>query len=274
MNVIVNHDRVAVLVGEALATLRAFPDKYFDMVLTDPPYSPHVHEHFGKERRNDGGKVQEALRFPPMTPELIGTFATEYVRISKGWILSFADFYTSPVWGRAIEDAGGAWVRTGQWVKTNPKPQMTGDRPACGAEDILIGHASPDTLEGRRAWDWNGRGKAAIWRGPADRNPIHPNQKPLWLVQALLGMFAPANALVLDAFFGSGTTAIAALQTERVVGEVCVETACRACARKRAEEYAPPLPVNVSVVGIEGDPAYAADAVERIQACLNVQTAA
>lgn len=268
MTALLDEDRVAVILGESLGLLRAFPDKHFDMILTDSPYSSHVHDNFGKERRKDGGKVQDALSFPPMTPGRIAEYAEQYVRLSKGWILCFADNYSTSIWGNAVRDAGGAWVRSGYWVKTSPKPQMTGDRPAVGAEEIMIGHASPDTLEGRRAWDWNGGGHAAVWRGPNDRNQIHPNQKPKWLMQQLLGMFAPENAVVLDPFFGSGTTAIAALQDHPETGERAPETACEKCSRMLLSKYQPPMPKNVSVVGIESDASYAEAAVERIRHAL------
>lgn len=263
MNIVLDTDRVSLIHGESLATLRAFADKSIDIILTDPPYSPHVHAKFGKERRNDGGVVREELDFPPFEQALIREFAFEYVRISRGWILSFTDFYNSALWGNSLEEAGGAWVRTGQWVKTNPRPQMTGDRPACGAEDIVIGHAKT------KGFAWNDRGHAAIWRGPGDKGYViddapHPNQKPAWLIQALLGAFAPAGGVVLDPFFGSGTTAVAALASSRIEGEVAAETGCTACLRKLAEKHAPPLPQDLKVIGIEGSAKYAAGAVRRI----------
>jgi site-specific DNA-methyltransferase (adenine-specific) len=272
VNVVLDTDRVSLIHGETLATLRSFPDKSFDVSLFDPPYSEHVHEKFGKERRNDGVKVRDALTFPPMTPELIAIIMREVVRVTKTWVLVTTDFYNTHLWGEAARDSGGAWVRTGQWVKTNPKPQMTSDRPGCGAEDILIAHAMPDTLEGRRGWDWNGGGHAATWRGRRDQGfaldgaEPHPNQKPAWLMQSLLGMFCPPNALVLDCYFGSGTTAIAALAQERLEGESALETACPKCSKKILEQYQPPLPVGVRVVGVEGDPKYVDLSIARIRA--------
>lgn len=264
MSVLLNTDRCALVHGLAVPTLQLFPNKSFDLVLTDPPYSAHVHNNLGKERRNDGHSAREELTFPPITDTEMMRLADRFVHLCRGWIVIFSDFYSSAKWGQSVVACGGAWVRTGQWVKTNPMPQMTGDRPACGAEDIVICHASPDTLEGRRDWDWNGGGHAALWRGPRDTGGLHPNQKPEWLIQALLGQFAPANARVLDPFFGSGTTGAAALSPTRIPGEICLETACQKCAKKRAEEYAPPLPVNASVVGIEGDMRYALPASMRI----------
>ena len=266
--ILLNHDRCALIQGETVATLAVLPSKSFDIILTDPPYAPHVHANLGKERRNDGHAARDELAFPPITPAMIEHLAAEYVRLCKGWILSFSDFYSSALWGTALQRAGGAWVRTGAWVKTNPMPQMTGDRPACGHEDIVIGHAQT------KGWSWNGKGHAAIWRGPRDLDAEHPNQKPAWLCQALLGMFAPAGGRVLDPFFGAGSTVVAALAPERIVGEIGVETACKACGRKRAEEYAPPIPVNLSVLGIEGDPKWNALSISRIAPLLPASIAA
>lgn len=270
MRIALDTDRVSLIQGDSLEVLRSFASKSFDTACFDPPYSEHTHAKFGKERRNDGRIPRDALAFPPMTPELIAEVMGELVRIVKGWILVTCDFYHTHLWGLAAQAAGGAWVRTGQWVKTSPKPQMTGDRPAVGSEDILIAHASPDTLEGRRLWDWNGGGHTATWRGGRERayeldEVSHPNQKPAWLMQSLLGMFCPPNALVLDPYFGSGTTAIGALATERIPGEVALDTACGKCSKKLLEQYRPPLPQHVNVVGVEGDPKYVELAISRIR---------
>lgn len=261
MNLVLDTDRVSLLQGDSLAVLRSFADKSFDMVCTDPPYNAHVHAKLGKERRNDGHKAREELTFPPMTDALIYDVAEQLVRICKGWILIFSDFYNSFVWGHAVKQCGGAWVRTGQWVKTSPMPQMTGDRPACGAEDIVICHASDNTGD----WEWNAKGRAAIWRGSRDHDSEHPNQKPVWLIQSLLGMFAPPGGLILDPYAGSFTTAVAALRQERARGESPLETACKKCAEKILEQYQPPLPQNVNVVGVEGDPKYVAMSILRIR---------
>lgn len=250
--------RVALIQGLALESMRMLASRSVDMILTDPPYCAHVHANLGKERRNDGRGPRDALLFPPIDEAAIRVLATEFVRVCKGWILVFSDFFQSATWGKAIEAAGGAWVRMGQWCKTNPMPQMTGDRPACGAEDIVIGHATGAGL------DWNGGGHTAIWRGPREHGAEHPTQKPTWLIQALLGAFAPPGALVLDPFIGSGTTALAALLTERVKGEQPIETTCVKCVARRGAEWQAPLPVGCRVLGVEGDERWANHTIQRI----------
>lgn len=263
MRVALDTDRVSLIHGDTLEVLRSFADKSFDLILTDPPYSPHTHEKHGKERAADGRQVhRKELEFPPMTNALIRDVAREYVRICKGWIISFSDFRQSYVWGREIEDYGGAWIRTGAWVKTSPMPQLTGDRPATGHEDIVIGHVTGKGME------WNAKGRPATWRGGRDAGygeEPHPNQKPAWLLQSLIGMFCPPGGLVLDPYFGSGTTAIGALAEARLPGEVAFETACKACSKKLLEQYQPPLPSGVRVLGIEGSQKYIDLSISRIR---------
>jgi site-specific DNA-methyltransferase (adenine-specific) len=143
VNVALDTDRVSLIQGDSLEALRSFASKSFDVVITDPPYSPHTHAKLGKERAADGRPVhRKALGFPPIDDAQIIELAEHFVRLSHGWIVVFSDFRQSGAWGRAIERAGGAWIRTGAWVKTNPMPQLTGDRPSVGHEDIVIGHAT------------------------------------------------------------------------------------------------------------------------------------
>lgn len=248
MNVQAINDRCVLVEGEALASMRALlKDKSIDLICTDPPYGDHTHAMMGKERRNDGHKISEVLPFPPLTLDFIQDLAREFVRVGTGWINIFTDDRTIGAWGNALIAAGGEWVRTGYWVKTNPKPQMSADRPGTGAEAIVIGHVGGKM-------QWNGGGRAAVWRGNRDLDGLHPNQKPLWLMQELVGLFANEGATVLDPFAGSGTTGVACFTKERAGGLLPPDLECKACAKKHVEhlEKRPPIPLNYSFLGIEG----------------------
>lgn len=263
MNVVLDTDRLSLVHGDAFATLAQLSDQSFDLILTDPPYSPHTHAKHGKERAADGRQVhRKELEFEPLTEAKIDELADHFVRLSRGWILIFSDFRQSGTWGNAIERAGGAWIRTGAWVKTSPMPQLTGDRPATGHEEIIIAHATG------KGMSWNAKGRPCTWRGGRDQgygDEPHPNQKPAWLLQSLLGMFCPPQGLILDPFFGSGSTAVAAFATERLPGEVALETTCKACSKKQIEAWHPPLPQDVRVVGVEGAKKYIDLAIARIK---------
>lgn len=272
-----NHARAVLLQGEALALIRAaIRDKSIDLIATDPPYGEHTHAMMGKDRRYDGRKTSEELWFPPLTREFVEALAVEFVRVCKGWIIIFTDDRTQGWWGDAIIAAGGSWVRTGHWVKTNPKPQMTADRPSVGTEPIVIAHATGKAME------WFGGGRSSVFRGPPDEpipdvwrgnrdtDGLHPNQKPLWLMQELLGLFGPAGSVVLDPFIGSGSTAVAGLARERIPGLVPVDLECKACAKKHVEhiEKRPPVPNGFSFIGMEGHVPTLAVAKQRLELAL------
>ena len=78
-------------------------------------------------------------------------------------------------------------------------------------------------------------------------------------------MFCPPGGLVLDPYFGSGTTAIGALATSRLEGEVLLETSCKACVKKYADRYQVPLPKDARVIGIEGAQKYIDLSISRIR---------
>jgi site-specific DNA-methyltransferase (adenine-specific) len=69
--------------------------------------------------------------------------------------------------------------------------------------------------EGKKKW--NGGGKAGIWNCPIEpsKGRLHPTQKPLILMQALISDFTNRGETVLDCFAGSGSTGVAALTLGR-----------------------------------------------------------
>jgi DNA modification methylase len=136
-------------------------------------------------------------------------------------------------------EAGLQHIRIGQWVKLNATPQFTGDRPATGAEAVVISHP-----KGRKRW--NGGGTHAVWthaiaidRASTGEERCHTTQKPVPLMLELVSLFTDPGELVLDAFCGSGTTGVACLRLGR------------------------------RFIGIEKDSKYAAVARERLRAEAN-----
>jgi len=194
--------------------LRAMPDKSVDHVITDPPYSARTHAGFGAEGRSDGFKPREALAFPPMTALFATELAEQFERVCRRWVVCFGDEATMGYW----LECGLPWVRAGFWVKTDGMPQMSGDRPANGADTISIMHVTRPAKSGRIRW--NGGGKAAIWlRGVqrADRHQgrNHPTPKPIDLMMDLVSDFTDPGDVILDPFCGGGSSGVAALRLGR-----------------------------------------------------------
>ena len=69
-----------------------------------------------------------------------------------------------------------------------------------------------------------------------DRFNGHLTIKPLELIEHLIRLFSSPGQIVLDPFLGSGTTALAALRTERACIGIEIEPEYLAVARRRLQE--------------------------------------
>lgn len=211
------NESITIYHGEALEVLAALPsDTCIGSIITDPPYSAHVHGNHraGHARRGEYGKAKE-LGFDSISPELITACGYEFAYRVTRWVLTFSDAESCHLWREAFEQAGLEHIRTGAWIKDGSAPQFTGDRPASAFETITIAHPF-----GRKRW--NGRGRAALWQhqivkgGTCETEPrLHNAQKPLALMLDLVGDFSDEGETILDPFLGSGTTLVAAKRLGR-----------------------------------------------------------
>lgn len=238
----------AVVHGSSEEVLASLPDNSIDHVLTDPPYSVHVH---GKQRRmlrgaggraakgqpSGRGKIGPAeLGFDALSLELRESCAVEFARICERWCLIFSDQESQHLWRDDLETAGLRHVRCGVWVKLAGMPQFSGDRPAVGHEAIQISHS-------KARLRWNGGGLPAVWSFSiaTDRNGsgerIHTTQKPLDLMLRLVELFTDPGDLIVDPFSGSGTTGVACTRLgRRFIGiEMTKKYAVQARARIAAD---------------------------------------
>lgn len=186
-----------------------------DHVITDPPYARAIYMRMRRQcslgttgaARVTGSSGLVAMRqgaIGLMEESLMAQVSWE-LRFTKRWTLIFSDVESIHEWRQWLEKAGLRYVRTGAWIKGNPMPQMTGDRPAVGFEPVTICHA-----QGKMRW--NAGGHAAVWRYYSDQAspPLHPCPKPLDLMHKLVEQFTDPGETILDPFAGSGTTLVAA----------------------------------------------------------------
>lgn len=195
-----------------------------DHIITDPPYSEHVHSSARSSRMdsaNDrGGRYGADVRrnvdlgFEHLTGELRTHCARSFAALAQRWVLVFSDTESAHLWRDDMEAAGLDYVRTGAWIKEGSTPQFSGDRPATGFEAVTICHP-----KGRKRW--NGGGKHAVWSVPIvldrgkSKERLHTTQKPLGLMAALVDQFTDPGETILDPFAGSGTTLLAAMHAGR-----------------------------------------------------------
>lgn len=200
-----------------------------DQIISDPPFTDYVSRN---QRRSSYVDENGALLPSSMSPELSfgGIHPSELipaVEQCRRWAVFFC----------AIEQIGDyadipGYMRGMVWVKTNPTPQFSGDRPAMWGEAIAAIHQ-------RSKPRWNGGGKAGKYvssyhLGPRD----HETQKPIKLMREIVHDFTDPGETVWDPYAGSGTTGVACLELgRRFIGhEVQERYFDAACERLAAAE--------------------------------------
>ena len=98
-----------------------------------------------------------------------------------------------------------------EWIKTNPQPVNSGINYLTNCREMaLLG-----VKKGKPTF--NSKYDKGIYEYPiyGGKDRFHPTQKSLLLFEELIKKHSNENDIVLDCFLGSGTTALAARNTNR-----------------------------------------------------------
>ena len=186
--------------GDCMEVLPTLPK--VDVVITDPPYSSNAHN---MAMTNRGvGRGVGLVTFSALTGEEFDAVISACLGAADGWVVATCDYKHAARFYDSKE-----FVRLGVWVKPNPMPQISADRPGQGFETVLILHS------GRIQKRWNRGGGAGVWTFPVHTNALVPTQKPIELISSFVADFTQPCQIVLDPFAGSGTTGVACIQLGR-----------------------------------------------------------
>lgn len=199
------------------------PPPMVDAVVSDPPYDERTHRN---GRRGASKPLAEGGRYEvdlSICHEHIkgfdhldqpGQLADSLLRLSRRWVVCFCTIEQVGAYAAGAGDE--RWIRGGVWVKRQPTPQFTGDRPGTFGDAIAIMHPP-----GRKRWNGGGRAArwvhstASPWMGHGDDCRVHTTQKPLALMLDLVEAFTEPGETVWDPYCGSGTTGVACLRLGR-----------------------------------------------------------
>lgn len=205
-----------------------------DHVVTDPPYLLDFGNCITAGPRKLGNVPRHrGMDYAAFDIEDLTDIAPLLAAAARRWLLVWSDMESTHLWRQHLEVAGMRHVRTGIWLRTNPTPQFTGDRPAVPCEPVTICHARVPRLR------WNGGGRAARW-DHAQRHGTtseggngHPTPKPLALMIDIIRDFTDPGEVILDCFAGSGTTGLAArMEGRRAILIEREERYCEVAARR------------------------------------------
>lgn len=177
-----------------------------DIVFTDPPYGINVVKsskvggnnvsHFGKI---GGGRVVKSKTYK----EIVGDNSTNTAKlsykiiknISKNQIIFGGNYFTNFLY------PSKCWI---VWDKQN-----TGN-----FADVELAWTSFEKCAKLYSWLWNGMSRKGAHKIEG-KTRVHPTQKPVGLIENILGEFTEENNIILDVFGGSGSTLIACEQIKR-----------------------------------------------------------
>jgi DNA modification methylase len=225
--------RDQILIGDCRELLPRFPAESVDLVFADPPYNLQLRQEL---YRPDSSRVDavddEWDRF--------GSFA-EYDQFTREWLVACRRALkpTGSLWvigtyhnihrvGTILQDLGYWILNEIVWVKSNPMPNFRGVRftnahetllwaaRECGARYTFHHHAMKSLNEElQMRSDWILPVCSGKERLRANGRKVHSTQKPESLLYRVILSSTDPGGLVLDPFFGSGTTGAVAKRLGR-----------------------------------------------------------
>jgi len=226
--------RDEVIEGDCIAAMRALPEECVDLVFADPPYNLQLR---GDLHRPEGSRVAAV---DDMWDRFDGFSA--YDRFTRDWLAAARRILkpTGAIWvigsyhnifrvGAALQDTGFWLLNDVIWRKTNPMPNFRGRRLTNAHETLIWASRA----EGAR-YTFNYDALKALNEGLQMRSdwmlPIctgaerlkdeagakaHATQKPEALLYRVLMATSNPGDMVLDPFFGTGTTGAVARRMGR-----------------------------------------------------------
>lgn len=186
----------------------------FDALITDPPYSEHVHKAATSQSKGRGTRKRE-LGFESLSRRGRVYVADCAARV-KRWSVVYSDLESFNALAVCAQARGAEYVRMMPWVRWS-MPQLSGDRPPQGAEAVVILHHAERGKPVRK--HWNGPGNITCFDEPCMRGEEkHKCQKKLSQLLRIVSYFTEPGETVYDPFGGSGTTA----QACRILDRNCV----------------------------------------------------
>jgi DNA modification methylase len=222
-----------ILRGDCISLLASLPASSVDLVFADPPYNLQLSQDLYRPNQTKVDAVDDGW-------DKFGSFA-EYDEFTRKWLAGCQRVLkdTGTLWvigsyhniyrvGAIMQDLGFWILNDVVWIKNNPMPNFRGVRftnahetliwaqKKQGAKYTFNHHAMKalnDDLQMRS--DWNLPLTTGRERIKSDGVKAHSTQKPEALLYRVLLSSTNPGDVVLDPFFGSGTTGAVAKKLGR-----------------------------------------------------------
>jgi modification methylase len=229
-----------IVVGDCIESMNALPPGSVDLIFADPPYNLQLG---GDLTRPDNSHVDAVNN----EWDKFASFAA-YDEFTRNW-LKAARRVLKPdgaIWvigsyhnifrvGAAIQDLGFWILNDVVWNKSNPMPNFKGTRLANAHETLIWAARSQEqkkytfNYDALKAGNEDIQARSDWWTFPIcsggerlkgeDGRKSHPTQKPEALLHRIIVGTTNPGDVILDPFFGTGTTgAVAKLLGRHFIG--------------------------------------------------------
>ena len=248
-----------IIKGDCVAALEALPDQSVDVIFADPPYNLQLG---GALHRPDQSLVDAC-------DDEWDQFASfqAYDAFTRAWLLACRRVLkpSGTIWvigsyhnifrvGATLQDLNFWILNDVVWRKTNPMPNFKGRRFQNAHETMIWATRDPkakgytfnydamkaanDDVQMRSDWLFPICSGGERLKGD-DGKKVHPTQKPEALLARILMASSKPGDVVLDPFFGSGTTGAVAKRLGRHFVGIEREQAYIDAARERIDAVEP-----------------------------------
>lgn len=223
-----------IIKGDSAASMSNLPAKSIDLIFADPPYNLQLQ---GDLHRPDSSKVNAVDdawdRFESY--ETYDAFTISWLTAAKralkddGAIWVIGSYHNIFRVGAILQDLGFWILNDVIWTKSNPMPNFRGTRFTNAHETMIWAAKSPKSrytfhYEAMKAAnddtqmrsDWHMpicTGGERLKNDKGDK--VHPTQKPESLLHRIISASSNPEDIILDPFFGSGTTGAVAKKLGR-----------------------------------------------------------
>ena len=256
-----------IIVGDCLAELAKLPDESIDLVFADPPYNLQLEGALSRPDQSLVDAVDDDW-------DKFASFA-EYDEFTRKWLLEtrrimkrdatifvIGSYHNIFRVGTILQDLGFWILNDIVWRKANPMPNFRGRRFTNAHETMIWATKSASAKSYTFNYDALKAGNEDLqvrsdWFMPictgserlkdAAGRKTHPTQKPEALLGKILLAASNPGDIVLDPFFGSGTTGACARRLGRKFVGIERDTTYATAARARIDAVSPLPPDAIAI---------------------------
>ena len=211
-----NIKKITLIHGDCFSKMRELPNNSIDLILSDPPYNlanystGNMKFDWRAEINNDVAEWDEK----PLEPKKL---VSEFKRIlsPKGNIFLFTSYNLLGKY-HEVFDSEFDTFQFMVWHKTNPVPNIRKSSFLNSCELIICLWNKGHTWNFSKQNEMHNFIEAPICMGEERlKDPKHPTQKPVKILEHIIKIASNENDIVLDMFMGVGSTGMAALNLNR-----------------------------------------------------------